>query len=261
MFTLQTIAMLAMDMVGTLKIAGFVVGIPLIIIWLVRIKNTVALFYDKKKVRATVFLGIPGIILVITGIFLVATTKPMRAYIYLSNSTDKEGRVEVDGSTFTLAAESWKKIEVRSLADTFAIKGYAGDSLVFDTTMGEGSYIGNLGGSKAVIAEEVEYSAMSIGSGADLEFKILMTPGIEQFSTSLKSDIYDFDEAAPNSLKVSSYSSKVRKWDLQLKSQEALFQNYLDALGEEGMNFDSLMNALEEDSLEGDYEDEEDYED
>lgn len=255
MHSLLALGQLAMDMVGTLKIVGFVVGIPLVIIWWLTVKNTTALFYDKKKIRATFLFGIPGLILIVIGIFLLSTGKPMRAYIFVTNYGDREGKIEVNGDSYEIAARSWEKLEIRTKEDDFTAKGYFGDSVLFDTTLGQGSYISSLGGDKVIIAEEVEYSASSLAKASeDLGYEVLLGPGIARFSERIIDDLYDFDEEAPSTMSVSSLTSTVRKFDLQLTSQEALFKQFMDAIGSEGGNLDSLLG---EDSLDADLETEE----
>jgi hypothetical protein len=177
----------------------------------------------------------------------------MRSHLHVANYSAKEGRVEIDGKTYPIASQSWQLVEIRTKEESFPIKGYLGDSLVFDTTMTGGSYIGNLGGDKVVIAEEVEYSATSLGSASeDLAYEMLMSPGIAKFSSLIVDDLYDFDEEAPNTMSVSSLTSTVRKFDLQLTSEADLFKQLLDALGDESGGLDSLMNNLDEDTLSAD---------
>ena len=156
------------------------------------------------------------------------------SHIYVNNGTSKEGKVEVGGETHTIAAGAWEKIAVSADGESYPIKAMVGDSVVFDTTMGPGSWIGNLGGDKVVIAEEVEYSSMSFGNGSDdLAYEMLLSPGIARFSTSVISDLYDFDKAAPEKLSVSSGSGGVRKFDLQLMSQAEMFKMMMEAMGDE----------------------------
>lgn len=252
MYSLLTLGMAALDMTGTLRLVGLIGGIVLLIVWWLSVKNTTALFYDKKKIRATFMFAVPGLILLLVGIFLFATGKPMSSYIYVANYSANDGKVEVAGTEYPIESASWKMIEVRSKEDSYGIKGYLGDSVVFDTTMGDGSYIANLSDDKIVVAEEVEYSSFSFGSAPDdLAYELLMGPGIARFSESTISDLYDFDETAPQTMSVSSSSSRVRKFDLQLLSQEEMFKMMMDALGsEEGeTGLDSLMDALEEEEV------------
>lgn len=246
-------AMAVLDSTGTIRTACLVGGILLLIIWFAVVKNFTALFYEKRKIRATVLLGIPGLIMLVVGIFLLATSTPMSAYFYVSNSSDKEGKVEIAGTTTAIPANSWKLVEVRSKEDSYGAKGWLGDSIVFDTTMGDGSYIGSLGGSKTVIAEEVEYSALSFGSGSDdLVYEMIVGAGIARFSESLISDLYDFDSDAPETMSVSSTTSTVRKFDLQLMSDAEMFQMMMEALGRESgeddgsSSLDSLFDAIGE---------------
>jgi hypothetical protein len=242
MHSLFAQGMLALDMTGTLRNVGLIGGIILLVIWLMNIKNTTALFHDKKKIRATIMFGAPGLILLIIGIVLFATGKPMSSYIYVANYSAKEGKVEVDGQEFKVAAGTWEKLEVRSKEESYSIKAFLGDSAVFDTTMGDGSYIASLSDDKIVVAEEVEYSTYSFSSGSDdLSYEILMSPGIAKFSDNTISDLYDFDESAPETMSVSKGSSSVRKFDLQLMSQAEMFKMMMDALGDDkGGLMDSL---------------------
>ncbi len=252
MNSLLTLGLVALDMTGTLRTVGLVGGIIMLVIWLVSIKNTTALFHDKKKIRATVMFGVPGLILLVMGIFMFISMKPMSSNIYVSNYSPKEGKIVVDGNEHVIASGSWEKIEVRSKEENYSIKGYLGDSIVFDTTMGDGSWIGSLSDDKYPFAEEVEYSALSIGGSDDLVYEILMDPGVARFSTDVITDLYDFDNDSPSSMSVSSYSSKVRKFDLGLMTQAEMFKMMIDAMGEDegGEEGDVEEEDVEEEEVE-----------
>ena len=166
------------------------------------------------------------------------------SHIYVNNGTSKEGKIEVGGETHIIAAGAHEKIEVSAEGESYPIKGMVGDSVVFDTTMGPGSWIGNLGGDKVVIAEEVEYSSMSFGNGSDdLAYEMLLSPGIARFSASVISDLYDFDNEAPEKLSVSSGSGGVRKFDLQLMSQAEMFKMMMEAMGDEELEEGDVEEA------------------
>lgn len=191
--------------------------------------------------------------LFVLGVLMINGCGSASSHIYVNNGTAKEGKVEVGGETHTIAAGAWEKIAVSADGESYPIKGMVGDSVVFDTTMGPGSWIGNLGGDKVVIAEEVEYSSMSFGNGSsDLAYEMLLSPGIARFSASVISDLYDFDKAAPEKLSVSSGSGGVRKFDLQLMSQAAMFKMMMDAMGDEEMDDEGDEEGEEEGDDEGD---------
>lgn len=249
MFPLFASGFVALDIAGTFSIVGIIAGILLLIIWGLTVKNTTALFYDKKKIRATAMFGAPGLILLVVGIFLAATLQPMAAHIYIANYGGKDGKVEIAGESYPIPSESWKRIEIRSREQNFAIKGYLGDEVVFDTIMGTGTYIGNFSEDRIVIAEEVIYSQFSsLANTDDLGYESLESAGIAQFSTDVISDnIYDFDQSSPEQMSVSSSSSEVRAWDLQIMTQQEMLKRMMEALRQEegGSTLDSLLQSLD----------------
>jgi hypothetical protein len=259
MHSLISLAFVALDMSGTLRTVGLLGGIALLVIWVLSIKSTTALFHDPKKIRATIMFAVPGLILLAIGVVMFMSIAPMRSHIYIANYSTKDGRLVVGDNEYTVASGSWEKFELRVKEESYPVKGFLGDSMVFDTTMMEGSYIGSFSDDKIVVAEEVEYAANSFGSSPDdLDYEILMEPGIRQFSGKIISDLYDFDKSSPSSMKVSSSSSKVRKYDLQLMSQAEMFKMMLEAMGEEdgeGSGLDSLLEGLGDEDGEDDMED------
>lgn len=75
------------------------------------------------------------------------------------NRSNQEGRLELDGKSFTVAAGSWEHITMfRNPSDRYAARGFLGDSMVFDMEASEGMYIGLLGGDKVLSAQEIVYT-------------------------------------------------------------------------------------------------------
>ncbi len=251
MHSLLTLGLVALDMTGNLRTFGLIGGVVLLVIWWLSVKNTTALFYDKKKIRANIMFGAPGVILLLIGLYMMGSMKPESSEIYVANYTDKVGKIEVDGVSHEIASGSWEKIEVRSKEDSYAIKGYVGDSMVFDTTMGDGSWIGSLSDDRYVLAEEVVYAGSSFNADSDsLAYEMLMNPGVARFSSDIIEELYDFDNKSPETMSVSSQFGTVHKFDLQLLTQADLLKMMMDAMGSEGMEEgDSLLEEVIEEEV------------
>lgn len=242
--------MMSLDMIWNFKLIGLLGGIPLLIIWWLVIKGSKAMSDTPKLLLPTLLLGIPGLILLCVGIYLLVATSPMRANFFIANCTAKDGRVELEGHSYPVEVGSWEQIEFRTSAETFSVKGFVGDSLVFDTTMGYGSYIGTLGGDRYVSVDEWVYSRnLESVNMDDMISEILFSPGIFRFSEKLNPEIYGFDESAPDQIDVETTSGDVHAFDLSLITQEQVFKEYLSALAAGGIGYDSLMGVYVADSL------------
>lgn len=252
------VVLVSYGLIRFLRGFGLIVGIGLIVFWLVRIKNTVALFYDKRKIRATLFLGVPGLIFLVLGLYFRFTWTPTYedylsdypdsissleerdytptlAYLHIANHSKKAGKLTVGDQTEEIPAGDWKKVIVKSSHDRDTLRAWLDDSLVIDTIIGKGSYIGNFSNDVTVVAEEVIYTSSTYGSSYntdDLGYEMLTKPGIERFSASLVYDAYGFDREAPATMSMYRGTTSIRKWDLSLLSSDELMSKILEALKE-----------------------------
>jgi hypothetical protein len=258
---MATSVVLYMGPIGLYALLGIGLGIVLIVLWITRVKNMTALFYDKRKIRATLFLGVPGLIFLLLGLYyrfiyipsyfdelsyLDDTTYnaedyvPTLAYIHFVNKSPKPGRIQIGEQTEEVAAGDWKKINVQSKKDSDSLRAWLGDSLVLDTIITKGTYIGNFSDDITAVAEEVMYTSSTYTSTEDLKYIMLTGPGIEKFAFDLDYDVYGYDSDAPASITMYDNMTVKRSWDLKLLTADELVEMYLEALKEAGGDMESL---------------------
>jgi hypothetical protein len=246
-------ALLGYGLIRFFKFFGLIIGIGLIFFWWSRIKNTVALFYDKAKIRATLMFFVPGFILVALGIYfrfiwtptwdssdymgsdyVAEEYVPKLADLYIANYSEKVGRIEVGSYKDSLQPREARDIVIKSKNESDTLRAWLGDSLVIDTIITSGYWVGNFSDDVSVSAEEVVYSTYASASTEDLGYVLISEPGIERFSTDSYEDVYGFASEAPASISVSSSSGSVHKWDVSVLTTEELMAKLLDALKENG---------------------------
>lgn len=242
--------------VGIFLLHGFfwlIAAIVLGVLWWTRVKNTTALFYDKHKIRATLFLLVPAILCL--GVFIYKRVSyepydwgssydsyssgsdvdyvPTLAKLWVANYSDKPGKIKVGKEEYTVASQAKEELDIKSKLDQDTLRAWLGDSLVLDTVITGGAWIGNFSDDITVEAEEVLYSENSWANTDDLGYILLTGAGIERFSTSTYEEVYGFMSTAPSSITVTA-GSIVRKWDVDTKTDEELMNAILEALKSEG---------------------------
>jgi hypothetical protein len=249
MTTLISFVVLGFGLIGFFRTLGFIGGIGLIILWWTRVKSTVALFHDKNKIRATLMFFVPGLILVLLGAYyrFIWTPSyddysfaseypeveyvPTLAELFIANYSDKVGKIQVGDFVDSLQPKEARQIDIQSKKDSDTLRAWLGDSLVIDTILTGGSWVGNFSDDITVVAEEVVYSAYSSASTEDLGYMLLSEAGLERFSTSTSESVYGFSSTAPSSISVSSSTGAVHKWDVSTLTNEELLAKLIEALG------------------------------
>lgn len=243
---------LAFGIFGFFKGFGILIAIVLIVVWWTKVKNTTALFYDPKKIRATLMYFVPGFILLSLGLFFnfvwspryssgdyssdsynYVEPTPTLAELYIANYTDKVGRIEVGDFRDSLDPKTARQINILSEADQDTIRLWVGDSLVLDTIIGKGCWVGNFSDDISVVAEEIVYSANIYANTEDLGYVLITRPEIERFSEYTYEEVYGFSTEAPKTVSVSSSTNRVSKWDVDILTDDELMQLLMDALGKE----------------------------
>ncbi len=250
---------------GILTTVAIIGGIILVVRWWLTVKNTSALFHDPKKIKATFIMLVPGLILFFGGVYYRFFYNPYRydpysysggdyssidsepyvptmARVYIANYSEKVGKIQVGDFVDSLTSKESRVIDIKSNKTSDTLRAWLGDSLVLDTIIGTGSYVGNFSDDISVVAEEVVYSANNYASTDDLEYIMLTHAGIERFSTESYEDVYGFESKAPQSMSVSSSTSRVHKWDVDLVTDEEFMKMLLDAIGKE--DGESSLDAL-----------------
>jgi hypothetical protein len=196
-----------------------------------------------KNRLPTLLLGSSGLMISAVAIFLLIASDPWRSQVYVVNESKLPGRIELDGVSFPVAAGEWETISFRTPAESYSAKGFIGDSMVFDTVMGEGAYMSLLGGDKFLLVEEWVYSSKDV-SGEELVYELLEVPGIVRFSEKTSPEVYDFSEDAPPIIEVDNALSTVHAFDLRILNQEQLMSEYYEEIMRKGLDYDSLMEDL-----------------
>jgi hypothetical protein len=241
------------SLLGIFKTLGLIGGIVLIVIWWTRVKNTVALFYDKAKIRATMMFFVPGILLVIIGVGLriydysnrssysydsnddlssvIEDYVPALATLYMANYSEKVGRIEIGDLKETFDPKDKREIYIKTKLTSDTLRAWLGDSLVLDTIITEGNWVGNFSDDVSVVAEEVVYSSSSDTDTDDLAYVSVSQAGIERFSGLSSYNVYGFGKEAPSSISMTAGSGPVRKWDVEALTDDAMMQKLMEALG------------------------------
>ena len=254
MSTLVSFLVFRFGLIGFFRTLGLVAGIVLIFVWWSKVKSTVALFYDKAKIRATLMFFVPGLILVCLGVYFRFIWSPSfepysyssdydslpeeeyiptLATVYIANYSDKMGKIQVGDFVDSLKSKESKELNIRSKNDRDTLRAWLGDSLVVDTILERGTWVANFSDDISVVAEEVVYSSYASSSTEDLDYILLSKPGIEKFSGSANEDVYGFESEAPATMSVSSSTSRIHKWDVDLLTDEEFMRQIIEALGKE----------------------------
>lgn len=250
-----TLGFLGYGLITFFRTLGLIAAIVLIVVWWTRVKNTTALFHDKKKIRATLLFFVPGLVLLCLGIYFrflwtpeydfdygsgyssnsdSTEYVPTLANLYIANYADEMGRIQVGDFKDSLRSKESKELTIPSKKESDTLRLWLGDSLVLDTIISGGTYVGNFSDDVSVAAEEVVYSTYSSASTEDLQYILVTKPGIERFSSSTYEDVYGFNTEAPSTVSVSSSTSRITKWDVSVMTDEELMQMLIDAIGKEG---------------------------
>lgn len=218
---MTTFTFVSLDWIWTMEWVGFIGGPGLLLFWWLVVKVNQGGIFEKGNKLATALLAPTGVILTILAIYLFFTTDPWRSEVYVVNRSNQEGRLELDGKSFTVGAGSWEHITFRNPSDRYAARGLLGDSMVFDMEASEGMYIGLLGGDKVLSAQEIVYTKdLRDINLNDLLFVVLDKPGLLRFSTTTTSQIYDFDETPPMQKEVKGYGGDEYIFKLTIHDKE-----------------------------------------
>jgi hypothetical protein len=222
---MTTFAMVSLDWIWNLEWVGFIGGPAALLFWWLVVKVNQGGIFGKGNWLATAILAPTGVILTMLATYLFFTNDPWRSEVYVVNHSHLEGRLELDGKSFTVAAGTWEHITFRNPSDRYAARGFLGDSMVFDMKAGEGMYMGLLGGDKVLSVHEIVYSKHHDDiNTSDLLFVVLDEPGLLRFSTTTNSNLFDFDETPPMTREASSYEGDEYIFKLTIHDKDDLDQ-------------------------------------
>lgn len=202
MTTLFTLVFIVARIRGLLRIIAIVVGGWLILAWLFKIRNFRGFFSDPAKRRATFRLLLPGALMAVWGIYFLFVVPDYPTYVsppssysstpvaapiaqlFIANASGKPAKLQGGKYITKLKPNAKEVVEIKSLDDTERLRAWVGDSLVIDTEIGRGTYIGNLSDNIVVIAEQIAYGS---GRGKNMAalatgYQVLEGVGIKQFS-------------------------------------------------------------------------------
>jgi hypothetical protein len=237
--------MISLDWIWNFELIGFIGGAAMLLTWGFIVKVNSGGIFERSNVWPTLVLAPTGIVLLVIACYLFFASDSWRSQLHVVNETNKPGYVELDGKRFAVAAESWEEITIRSPKEWFSARGFIGDSIVFDTVMGEGAYMSLLGGDKVLEVQEWIYSQNHDETeNDDLFYAILQSPGIVKFSEKRMPKIYGFDESAPSSISVENASSDVHAYDLSILTQEQFMNVLIQEAVKLGLDLDSIEKEL-----------------
>jgi hypothetical protein len=232
-----------------------VVGLVILGLWIWRLVQAEKYDGAKTRVRATLMVGVPGLLVFGAGIYIhyilqpkvvndwMATESlydtyeeidytPVLAEIYIVNKSKEEGRVRVGDQWDNVRAGEWEKLEIRTKKDEDTLRAWLGEKVVIDTVITKGTYIGNFSKDISAVAEEVMYGTSYTKKTSDLKYEVLTGPGLLQFSRSVESSLYDFDEEPPASKQMFQYQQYDIDWDLSLVEDGEMLKQIMELLRE-----------------------------
>jgi hypothetical protein len=190
--------MVSLDWIWNIEWVGFIGGPGLLLFWWLVVKVNTGKIFEKRNQLATFLLAPPGIILTISATYLFLTSEPWRSEIYVVNYTQQPGRLELDGQSYNVDAGRWEHISFRNSESIYSVRGFVGDSLVFEVNADEGIFLSLLGGRQVLSVEEIVYSRHHADVNYnELIYKVLENPGLLKFSNTKTAQIFDFYETVP----------------------------------------------------------------
>lgn len=227
----------------TVAVVAFAAAVVLLWKWMYAIENFKNLLRNPAKTHATLSNFVPALGLITLGVVILIGPASTRktfdekldhmADLYLANYSDEEGRFQVGTQEEVIEPHQTKMSGIYSDETNPDFKAWLGETLVIDTFMEWGSFIGNLSDDINVIAEEIIYSNTFFPENiAEPQYFLLSKPGIQRFTEVGGSDIYGFDRLPPKSVEVPVFIDKeARHWDVDARTDGELMKKLLEGLG------------------------------
>ncbi len=234
---------------------GLILAVVLLVVWLFKVKGSFqSIFTNPKNRRVSLIFLVPALLLFAGGFYVHVIWDryadrseydedglpilsedeyrevfgsnqpqlPHLANLYIANYSRDTGKVMFGEETHMLLPNFQDMIEVRCEANTTRLQAWLGTSVVIDTQIQRGQYIGNLSDDATVIAQQVGYATGREAASLDLRLTSvsIAKPGIERFfDDSMEMEVFGFDQSPPATIYMDEGSTAKFKWDVNVVTQ------------------------------------------